>query len=71
MVFSHWGIEKVYVKCTLTGEAASIVLKLKRRGIVSSVRKAVVNGVLAYYEAIIDRDLKGVQVMKSGKIEEL
>ena len=38
--------ERVYLKCTLRGDPALIVLELKERGIVGSVRKAVVHGLL-------------------------
>jgi len=59
--------DKVYVKCTLTGEPARIVQELKQRGIVRSVREAVVHGILTYYEATMERDLKRVEAMAGSK----
>ena len=37
---------RVYARCTLLGEPARIVLDLEDRGVVSSVREAVVQGLL-------------------------
>lgn len=62
--------EKVYVKCTLKGEPARIVLELKERGIVKSVREAVVQGLITFYEMTMDRDLKRAQAKASRRIEE-
>ena len=62
--------EKVYVKCTLEGEPARIILELKERGIVKSVREAVVQGLLSFYERTMDRDLKWAQARASRRIEE-
>ena len=49
---------RVYVKCVLTGEPARIVLELKRRGVVCSVKEAVVQGLLVYYDVVLERDLR-------------
>jgi len=62
--------DKVYVKCTLRGEPARIVVELKERGVVRSVREAVVHGLLALYEKTMERDLKRAQVLASRRLEE-
>ena len=62
--------EKLHVKCTLTGEPARIVLELKERGIVRSVREAVVHGILAFYERTVERDLKNAQAKASLRLQE-
>ena len=62
--------EKLYVKCTLTGEPARMVLELKERGIVRSVREAVVHGILAFYEKTAERDLKNAQAKASLRLQE-
>lgn len=62
--------EKLHVKCTLTGEPARIVLELKERGIVRSVREAMVHGILAFYERTAERDLKRAQASASLRLQE-
>ena len=62
--------EKLHVKCTLTGEPARIVLELKERGIVASVREAVVHGILAFYEKTSERDLKKAEARASLRLQE-
>jgi len=62
--------ETVYVKCTLRGEPARIVAELKERGVVRSVREAVVHGLLALYEKTMERDLKRAQARASRRLEE-
>jgi len=62
--------EKVYLKCTLRGDPALIVLELKERGIVGSVREAVVQGLFAFYERILERDLRRAQVASARRIAE-
>ena len=62
--------DKVYVKCTLRGEPARIVVELKERGIVRSVREAVVQGLLTFYEKTMERDLKRAQARASRRLEE-
>jgi hypothetical protein len=34
------------------------VLELKRRGVVCSVKEAVVQGLLVYYDVVLERDLR-------------
>jgi hypothetical protein len=60
--------EKLYVKCTLSGEPARIVRELKERGMVASVREAVVHGILTYYEKVVQRDLERAQLKASQRL---
>lgn len=60
--------EKLYVKCILTGEPARIVSELKQRGIVSSVREAVVQGLFSYYEKVVERDLDRAKLRASQRL---
>jgi hypothetical protein len=62
--------ETVYVKCTLRGEPARIVAELKERGVVRSVREAVVQGLLVFYDKTMERDLKRAQARASRRLEE-
>ncbi len=65
------GEERLYVKCVLSGEPALIVRELKERGIVKSVREAVVQGLLLLYEKTAERDLRMAQARASRRLEEL
>ena len=49
---------RVYVKCVLTGEPAWVLREFLRRGVACSVRGAVAHGLLAYYDVVLERDLK-------------
>ena len=62
--------ERVYLKCVLRGDPALIVLELKERGIVGSVREAVVQGLFVFYEKILERDLRRAQVASARRIAE-
>jgi hypothetical protein len=62
--------KKVYLKCVLRADPALIVLELKERGIVCSVREAVVQGLFAFYERILERDLRRAQVASARRIAE-
>ena len=57
--------EKVYLKCTLRGDPALIVLKLKERVVVGSVREAVVHGLLQVIDTASGR-LTTIKVKKIG-----
>jgi len=61
---------KVFVRCTLRGEPARIVRELKERGVVASVREAVVHGLIALYERTAERDLKRAQAHASLRLQE-
>jgi len=58
----------VWVKCELEGKPARIVKELKRRGIVKSVREAVVQGLLTYWDQVMVRDLREAQAQTSTRI---
>jgi len=60
--------EIVWVKCELEGKPARIVKELKRRGIVKSVREAVVQGLLTYWDQVMVRDLREAQAQTSTRI---
>jgi hypothetical protein len=62
--------ERVYLKCVLRGDPALIVLELKERWIVGSVREAVVQGLFAFYENILEKDLRRAQVASARRIAE-
>ncbi len=58
----------IYVRCTLSGEPARIVRELKERGVVASVREAVVHGILTYYEKVLQRDLDQARLRASQRL---
>ncbi len=60
--------EIVWVKCELEGKPARIVKELKRRGIVKSVREAVVQGLLTYWDQVMVRDLREAQARTGTRI---
>lgn len=45
------------LNCKIKGESAKILYELKRRGIVSSNSDAVIQGLFALHEKVIQRDL--------------
>ncbi len=55
--------EIVWVKCELEGKPARIVRELKRRGMVKSVREAVVQGLLTYWDPMMARALREAQAL--------
>jgi hypothetical protein len=61
---------RVYVKCVLRGEPARIFRELKERGVVGSVREALIQGLLAVYERTLDRDLRRARVLAGRRLEE-
>ena len=63
--------DRLYVKCILRGEPAKIVRELKERGIVKSVREAVVQGLLLLHERMAERDLRMAQARASRNLEEM
>ena len=60
--------EIVWVKCELEGKPARIVKELKRRGVVKSVREAVVQGLLTYWDQMMVRDLREAQAQTGARI---
>jgi len=59
---------RVEVRCTLREEPARIILELKERGIVATIREAVVHGLMALHERVLERDLKEAQVKASKRV---
>ncbi|MCW4048745.1 MAG: hypothetical protein NWE89_03310 [Candidatus Bathyarchaeota archaeon] len=55
----------VHVRCIIKGEPAQIIQELKRRGTVTSVKEAIVLGLYAYYDTILQLDLKRLEIEKS------
>ena len=62
------GTEILYVRFELEGKPADIVRELKKRGIVKSVREAMVQGLLTYYDQLMMRDLREAQAQTSTRI---
>jgi len=60
--------EIVWVKCELEGKPARIVKELKRRGMIKSVREAVVQGLLTYWDQVMVRDLREAQARTGTRI---
>ena len=52
----------VNVRCVIRGEPARMIRELKRRGTVTSVKEAVVQGIYTYYDTILQLDLKRLEV---------
>jgi hypothetical protein len=50
--------DKLYIKCTISGEPARILLELKQRGLVNTNKDAVNQGLCALYNNVLERDLK-------------
>jgi len=53
---------KIRINCTIEGEVAEILAKLKKRGIFGSNREAVVQALLAFNQKIVEQDLKQAQL---------
>lgn len=58
------------VNCEISGEPARIFLELKQRGIVSSARDAVVQGLLSLHERVLQRDLQLARLKASQRLNE-
>jgi hypothetical protein len=58
----------VYVKCELEGKPAKIIKELKKRGMVKSVREAVVQGILTYWDQVMVRELREAQARTGTRI---
>jgi hypothetical protein len=63
---------KVRVNTLITGEPAEILLELKQRGIVTSHSDAVIQGLLAFHEKVVQRDLarERLKSLRAGKEED-
>lgn len=62
---------KVRVNCTLKGKPAEVLLELKRKGIVASVREAVVQGLLTLHTQIVERDLQEARLKTLSEAEQV
>lgn len=49
--------EPLQVRCILEGDVARMYRELESRGLVKSVREAVTQGISAFYEKVMERDL--------------
>jgi len=58
---------KVRINCTIRGEPAAVLLELKKRGIFSSTREAIVRGLEVFYQQQLERDLKKGSTDRSPK----
>jgi hypothetical protein len=58
------------VKCILRGEPARVVRELQERGLVKSVREAVVQGLLALADKVTEQELRRAQARASKRLEE-
>ena len=63
--------DKVWVNFVLTGEPAKVILEAKRRGITKSTRDAVVQGLLALNDKMVERDLKKAQINAHRRADDL
>ena len=57
--------DAIHVRCIIKGEPARMIRELKRRGTVTSVKQAVVQGIYTYYDTILQLDLKRLEVERS------
>ena len=60
----------VRINCSINGEAAQILLNLKKRGIVKSNREAVVQGLISLQKEILERDLRIARLKTLKEVEE-
>jgi len=61
---------KARINCEITGKPAQIFLDLKKRGLVTSARDAVVQGLTCLYEKVLQRDLQEAQLKASRRLSE-
>ena len=60
--------EKARINCEIRGKPAEIFNELKRRGLITSARDAVVQGLACLYEKVLERDLREAQLKASKRI---
>ena len=60
----------IRINCSVDGEAAKILLNLKKRGIVKSNREAVVQGLISLQEKVLERDLRLARLKTLKEVEE-
>jgi hypothetical protein len=59
-------ITRIRINTQLNGEPAEIIMDLKRRGLVTSYRDAVIQGLLALHEKVLRRDLMRTNLAKES-----
>jgi len=62
--------ESLHVRCVLEGDIARMYRELESRGLVKSVREAVTQGISAFYEEVMERDLLEARAKTSGQLME-
>jgi len=62
--------KKVRVNTQINGEPAQIFLELKRRGIISNARDAVIQGLMCLHERMLARDLQRAQLKASERLNQ-
>ena len=60
--------DPVHVRCTLEGDVARMYRELESRGLVKSVREAVTQGISAFYETVMKRDLLEARAKTGAQI---
>ena len=58
----------LFVRCKIGGKPAQAYRELKERGIVLSIREAVVHGFLALHDREMMRDLRAAQVQTRSRV---
>lgn len=61
---------KVRINTVLKNEPAEVLVQLKQRGLARSNTDAISQALLAFYEKVLDRDLKISQLRNLGRGEE-
>lgn len=56
---------RIRINTEVRGEPASVLLELKRRGLVRDNTEAVTQGLLALYEKVLERDLAKLRVQSA------
>lgn len=59
---------KVRINCEIQGKPAEIFLNLKKRGLVTSARDAVVQGLTSLYERVLQRELQEAKLKASRRL---
>ncbi|HUV55135.1 MAG TPA: hypothetical protein VMW03_08020 [Candidatus Krumholzibacteriaceae bacterium] len=67
---SESSTEIVHVRCVLRGDVARMYRELESRGLVKSVREAVTQGISAFYEKVMERDLLEARAKTSNQLAE-
>lgn len=60
---------KVYIKCSISGKPAKVLLELKSKGYCRSNVDALSQGLLALWKEVVRRELEEAQLKASKKLE--